>query len=468
MNISLNDSNALSGVLKIEVEKSDYEDKTEKNLREIRQKVNMPGFRKGMVPLGMVKKLYGGQVLAEELNKVVAKAVNDYIKKNKIEILGEPVPNETEQKKFDLENDERFEFCFDLAYRPEFDLTLSKEDKLIWHKIKIDDELVDKQIDSYTTTYGAYEQAEKSETDDMLKGLLVELVDGEPKPDGIMIESVIISPKFMKEKTEQEKFVDAGISEKIVFNPFKAYKGEETEIASLLKIDIEKAKEMKNDFSFEINEITRNKKAALNQELFDKIFGEGAVNDETEFRERTKAFIASQYAPESKYKFIKDFHKLLLDKTENIIFADDILKRWWIAANENKSEKDIEREYPLIVEGLKYQLAKEKLVRDFGIEVYDEDVKNAAEHAVKAQFAQYYGMMSVPENLVGNYVEKMLEKQETVRNLVDKVLEEKLTDVAKEKISIEEKEVTSDEFFSIEIKESEAETKKNEDKNIEN
>ncbi|MDR3266172.1 MAG: trigger factor family protein, partial [Tannerella sp.] len=242
MNISLNNKDAISGVLKIEVEKSDYEGNLNKNLHEIRQKVTMSGFRKGMVPMGMVKKIYGAQTLAEELNKLVAKSLTDYMKQNKIIILGEPVPNKTEQKKWDLENDERFEFCFDLAYRPEFDITLTKEDKLTRYKIKIDDEIIDKQIDSYVTAYSDYEQVEVSEEEDILKGLLVELADGEPNPEGIVIENAIVLPNHIKGKKEQIKFIGVGTGKIIIFNPFKAYKGSHKEIISLLNIEKEKVK----------------------------------------------------------------------------------------------------------------------------------------------------------------------------------------------------------------------------------
>ncbi|MDR0835705.1 MAG: trigger factor [Tannerella sp.] len=461
MNISLSNNDALSGILKIEVEKNDYESNLEKSLRDIRQKANMPGFRKGMVPLGMVKKMYGTQVRAEELNKLLSKTINDYIKENKLNILGEPLPNETIQKKMDLDNDENFEFCFDLAYRPEVDVTLSKDDKLTYYNIKIDDASVDEQINSYTKDYGTYEQTEKSEEGDMLKGILVELSNGEPNPDGIMIEDSVIWPKKMKGKTEQKKFIGAAIGKKIIFNPYKAFKGAEADIAILLKIEKAKTKEMKSDFSFELQEITHNKKAELNQELFDKIFGEGVVKDETEFRERIKSSLEAQYLPESEYKFIGDFHDLLLEKTENVTFADDILKRYFVLADEKNTKENIEQEYPQIVRSLRYQFAKDKLLKDYDLKILDEDVKKVAESAAKAQFAQY-GMMSVPDNLLDHYVKKMMEKQETVNNLVERAIEEKLTAVAKEKITVEEKEVTLDEFFKTETKESED---KNKDKN---
>jgi trigger factor len=455
MNISLNNNDALSGVLKIEIEKKDYEDSVEKDLRQVRRKANAPGFRKGMVPMSMVKKMYGVQALMEELNKIVVESMTTYMKENQISVLGEPISNEA-QKKVDWENDENFEFVFDLAYRPEIEVKLSKEDKLTYYKIKVDDEAVDRQIDSYASGYGTYEQAEKSEEGDELEGLLVEFADGEPKPEGIMVEKAIVIPKYMKGKTERKKFVGAGVGKKIIFNPFKAYKGSSADLALLLKIKETETKGIKSDFSFEVRTITHHKKAELNRELFDKIYGEGVVKDETEFREKTKVLLSEQYAPESDYRFMEDFRNLLLNKMENITFADDILKRWILVASEDKTEEDVEREYLWISDDLKYQLVREKLVRDFGITVEKYDVINIAERICKAQFIRY-GIVPVADMLV-NYVEKMLEKQETVKDFTERVISEKLTEAAKERISVEEKEVTSAEFFNIdnvETKESE-------------
>ncbi|MDR2384498.1 MAG: trigger factor [Tannerella sp.] len=454
MNISLNNSDALSGVLKIDVEKNDYEGNLEKSLREIRQKANIPGFRKGMVPMSMIKKMYGSYVLAEELNKIVTKSMTDYINENKINILGKPVQSKTDPKKLDLENDESFEFSFDLAYHPKLNFALSKKDKLTYYKIKIDDEMVNKQIDSYTNTYASFEEVERSEEEDLMEGLMVELVGGEPVSEGIVIKNAKVIPKYMKEETEQKKFIGIGVGEEIIFNPYEACKGLDTEVALLLKIDKEKAKEMKSDFSFEVQKITRNKKAELNVELYDKIFGEGVVKDETEFREKTKSVIAEQYTLESEYRFARDFHNLLLEKSKNITFADDILKRGLLATNENKTKEDIEIEYPLIAKNLRYQFAREKLVLDLGIEVRENDVKSVAERTVKVQYARY-GMMSVPESLLNNHVEKMMEDPDNVMKFTERAIEEKLTEIAKEKISIEEKEITCAEFFNMDIDENE-------------
>ena len=448
MNVSLKNNDAVSGILKVDIEKSDYTEQLNKNLSKLRQKVNMPGFRKGMVPIGIVNKLYGKQAMAEEVNKLVSEKLFSYIRENDIKILGEPIPSEKEQKDINFDTDEDFEFCFDIALAPEIGVKLTKKDKLDFYQIKVDDELIDKQVDSYCKNYGSYDKVDKVEEDDMVKGTVVELENGEPKPAGIFIEDAVLMPSYMKGKTEQKKFVGAMIEKKIVFNPNKAYKGAEAEIASFLKIGKDEVKDMKSDFSFEIKEITRHKSAELNQELFDRVFGSDAVKDEAGFRDKIKESLAEQFAPEGEYKFIGDMRELLISKAGDVSFADDILKRWLLISNEKTTKEAVDNDYPKVVEDLKYHLMKEKLVKDNDIKVENEDVEALAKRMAKAQFAQY-GMLSVPDDALNSYVEDMMKKQETVNHFVSRVIDDKLSAFMKDKITINEKEVTFEEFGNI-------------------
>lgn len=448
MNVSLKNNGAVSGILKVEIEKNDYAEQLSKNLQKLRQKVNMPGFRKGMVPIGIVKKFYGKQAMAEEINKLVSDKLFSYIRDNNIKILGEPIPNETEQKVIDFDTAEDFEFCFDIALAPEIDVKLTKKDKLTSYQIKIDDEIVNKQVDSYSKNYGSYDKVDKVEEEDLVKGTIVELEDGTPKAAGIFIEDAVLMPSYMKGKTEQKKFIGAKLGDKIVFNPNKAYKGAEAEIASFLKIDKDAVKEMKSDFTFEIKEITRHKSAELNQELFDRIFGQDMVKSEAEFRDKIKDSLAEQFAPESEYKFIKDMRDMVITKAGDVAFADDILKRWLLIANEKTTKEAVDNDYPKVVEDLKYHLVKEQLVKDNDIKVEKEDLEALGRRVAKSQFAQY-GMLSVPDDVLDNYTKDMLNKQETANNLVDRVIDEKLSTFMKDKITVNEKEVTAEEFGKI-------------------
>jgi trigger factor len=459
MNIFLKNNDALSGILKIEIEKSDYEGKVEKSLREMRQKANIPGFRKGMVPVGMIRKMYGKHALADELNAVTAKALTDYIKENNIMLLGEPIPNETEQKQIDLDNDEVFEFSFDLAFSPEINIDLSKEDKLTLYNIIIDDKVIDEHVELLRQSYGSYDNVEKAEVNDMIKGDLFELEEKEPKTDGIIVEDAIIKPSNIKGKIEQKKFLGATVEKTIIFNPYKAFKGDAAELSSLLKIDKENVKDIKGEFSFTIKEITRNNIAEINQELFDKVFGENSVKDENEFREKIRLLLSEQSATETKYRYSDDLHQLIMQKTENVQFADEILKRWLLAASENKTIEDIEREYPLIKNDLRYQLAKNELVKKLEIKINDSDVEDMAKQVATIQFQQY-GMTSVPEELASTYAKKLLDNQENARSIVERAIEEKLAEAVKEIITVEVKEVSKEEYNPN----SKEETKKEETK----
>jgi len=434
--------------LKIDIEKNDYAEQLSKNLQKLRQKVNMPGFRKGMVPVGMVKKLYGKQAMAEEVNNLVSEKLFSYIRDNDIKILGEPIPSETEQKAINFDTDEDFEFCFDIALAPEIDVNLTKKDKLTFYTINVDDEIVNKQVDSYCKNFGSYDKADKVEEEDLVKGTIVELENGEPKPGGIFIEDSVLMPSYMKGKMEQKKFIGAKPGDKIVFNPNKAHKGAEAELSSFLKISKDEVKSMKSDFTFEIKEITRHKGAELNQDLFDRVFGQDAVKDEAAFRSKVKESLAEQFAPESDYKLIKDMRDMLISKVGNVTFADDILKRWLLIANDKSTKEDIDRDFPKVIEDLEYHLIKEKIVKDNELKVEKEDIEALGRRVARSQFAQY-GMMSVPDDVLDNYVKDMLSKQETVNNIVDRVIDEKLSIYIKGVVTIEEKAVTVEEFGKI-------------------
>ena len=446
MNVSLKNNDAVSGILTLKVEKTDYDAQVEKGLRQYRQKANMPGFRKGMVPMGMIKKMYGKYVLAEEVNKVVSENLFKYISENKINILGEPIPNEAEQKPIDFDTQDEFEFVFDIAIAPEINVKLTKRDKLTSYEIEVDDEMLNKQIDSYRKNFGSYDSVEDDiQESDMVKGIVSELDNGEPKEGGILIEDAVLMPMYIKGKKEQAKFIGSKLNDIIVFNPHKAYKGAAAEIASFLKVDKEIAEEIKSDFRFEIKEITRHKEAELNQEMFDKVFGEGTVKTEDEFREQVKASLIEQFRPQSEYKFMLDARELLIKKAGDIQFADDILKRWLLTANEKTTVEKVEEDYPKVIEDLKYHLTKEKIVKENDLKVEDADLEHIAKQVAKSQFAQY-GMLSVPDDVLNNYAADMLKKKDTLQNIVDRAIEEKLSIWLKEQVKIEPKSITFDEF----------------------
>jgi len=448
MNISLMNNDAVSGIVKMEIKKNDYEEQVEKNLRQYRRKANMPGFRSGMVPLGLLKKMYGKHVLAEEVNKLVSDHLFKFIKDNDLQILGNPLANETEQQPIDFDVQEDFDFYFDLALAPVIELKLNKRDRLTRYVITVNDDMINQQIEAYRKNFGSYEQVEVIEEEDMVKGTVTELEDKHPKEGGIVVEDALLMPKYIKGKREQNKFVGAKLNETVKFNPQKAYKGATVEIASFLKVDKEVAQEITADFQFEIKEITRYKVAELNKELFDKVLGENAVETEEAFREKVTAVLAEQFQPQCDYKFMVDVRNLLIKKAGDVKLADSILKRWLLSSNKELNPEKVEEDYPQVVEDLIYRLTKDRIIKDNALKIEDSEVEEMAQKMVKAQFAQY-GMLSVPDHLLVKYTDDMLKNEESLLEIMDRAMDKKFAKWVNEQVKVETKEVTQDEFGKL-------------------
>lgn len=448
MNVSLKNIDTTQGIVKLEIVKADYAELVEKSLRGFRQKANVPGFRKGMVPMGMVKKMYGKHVLVEEINKLVSEKLFGYIRESKLNILGEPLPNETEQKEINFDTQEDFEFCFDVAFAPEIKIELAKTDKVPYFQVAVNDEMIGQQVDAYRANFGAYDQVEEVVEKDLIKGTVAELENGVPKEGGIVVEDAVLMPAYMKDEAEKAKFMGATKNSVIVFNPSKAYEGAEVEIASFLKVEKDQVADITGDFSFEIKEVTRHKEAELNQELFDKVFGEGVVTNEEEFKNKIREALTEQFTPQSDFKFLVDSRDLLVQKAGELAFSEELLKRWLLVANEKNTKESIEEEYSRIIEDLKYHLIKESLLKENNLKVEDADIENFAQRVAKAQFAQY-GMLSVPEEVLANYAKDMLKNKDTLQNIIDRAVEEKLAGWLKEQVELDIKEVSAEEFSKL-------------------
>ena len=446
MNVSLQNIDKVSALLTVKLEKADYQEKVDKALKHFRQNAQMPGFRKGMVPMSLVKKMYGKSALAEEVNKLLSETVYKYIQDNKVNILGEPLPNEDKQPEIDFDTMEEFEFLFDIALAPEFKAEVSTEDKVDYYTIGITDEMVDNQVKMYAQRNGKYDKVDAYEDNDMLKGLLAELdEEGNTKEGGIQVEGATMMPTYMKNDEQKAIFANAKVNDVLVFNPNTAWEGNAAELASLLKVDKEAAPEVKSNFSFQVEEITRFVPGELTQEIFDQVFGEGVVKSEDEFRAKIKEVIANQFVADSDYKFLIDVRKMMMEKVGKLEFPDALLKRIMRLNNQDKDEKFVEENYDKSIEELTWHLIKEQLVKANDIKVEQEDVTNMAKDATRAQFAQY-GMMSVPEDVLENYAKEMLKKKETVENLVNRVVEVKLAAALKTQVSLENKNISAEDF----------------------
>ena len=441
MQITQTELKNLTATLTITIEPADYQEDVQKELKQVRQKAQMPGFRPGMVPAGLVKKMYGKGILADVLNKKVGESLQKYIEDNKLAILGEPLPNNELTPAIDMDTQDTFTFAFDIAVAPEFDAKLNGKNKLTEYEIEVTDEMVENQVKSYTERFGEYTQAEEVAEGDLVKGLCKE-VDGE-----IVKEGAILNPQYMKQKTQAKKFFGAKKGAVITFNPTKAF-GSEVEVSSLLGITKEQATELKSDFTFEIQEITRHTAAAIDGELFAKVYGENNVKDEADFRAKVKAEIVANMAEDSKYKFGIDAKEAIMKKMEKVEFPVDFLKRWVLATNEKMTEEQLEKDFPQMIDELKWHLAKDQLMKEFNVDVQKEDVEAYAKEVAKMQFMQY-GLMHIDDQYLTSYAQEMLKQENQLRGIVERVAENKIYEALKGVAKIEKKSISHADFGKL-------------------
>ena len=446
MEITLQNVSDVKGMLTVKLVKADYEPKVEKALKAFRQKANIPGFRPGMVPMGLIKKQYGSAVKAEEINKMLQEAVYSYLKENKVDMLGEPLPNEDQQKQLDFDTMEELEFLYDIALAPKFDAALTSADTLPYYTIGISDEMVSNQVNMYTQRNGRYEKVEEYADNDMVKGLMCQLDEnGNTVEGGIQAEDAVVLPKYMKNAAQTALFEGTKVGDVITINPREAYDGNEAELSSLLKISKEEAANVNSNFSYQISEITRYVPGDLTQEIFDQVYGEGAVSSEEEFRARVKEDLAKQFVPESDYKFLIDVREYVMNRIGELKFADDVLKRIMHINNPDKDDAYVDEHYANTIKELSWHLVKEQLVEKAGIKLEENDLLNQAKENVRAQFAQY-GMTNVPEDMLTNYATEMLKKKESIEGLVNRAIETRLAAALKQEVTLDSKNVSLEEF----------------------
>jgi trigger factor len=444
MNIKFESADKINGLMTISIEQADYQEAVDKKLKEYRKKAQVPGFRPGMVPMGLIKKQYGTAVKVDEVNRILGEKLYEYVRENKIQMLGEPLPNEEKQQPQDLAGDGPFEFVFDIAVAPEFKAELTNKDKVNFYNIKVDDKLIDEQVQMYASQAGEFVEAQEWSGNDTLKGDIRQLdKKGNTLEGGITVEGGMIMPSYVKGEDEK-KFDGAKLGDIITFNPKKAYPDNDAEVAALLKTDKEAVKDLDADFSFQITEIRHFQPAAVDAKLFEKVFGEG-VKDEADFRQRIADSLKGQLVLNSDFKFLRDVRAYVEKKVGDLQFPEALLKRVMLNNNKDKGEEFVEKNFKASIDELKWHLIKEQLVAATEIKVEDADLKAVAKDAIRAQFAQY-GMTNIPEDVLDNYAEEQLKKRENVESFVERAIDMKLTQALKGIVKLTEKEVTLDEF----------------------
>lgn len=440
MEFTFKNSDATSAILTVKIQEADYASLVEKQLKTIRQKANIPGFRPGMVPMGLVKKQYGTAVKAEEINKLLQTKIFEYIKENKVDMLGEPLPIEEQQAAIDMVNDAEFTFEFEIALAPKFDATLTADDKLAYYKIQPTDEMIDSQVQAYAQRCGEYKQVESYEDKDMLKGSLVEAAE-----EGISVKDAVMMPTYMKNDEQKALFAGAKVGDVITFNPITAFDGSEAELASLLKIEKSEVAAHAGEFTFTISEITRFVASELNQNVFDAAFGKDAVKSEEEFRAKIGEQISERFAVDSDYKLLLDTRSYLMERIGKMEFPEALLRRIMEMNKAEGAESISEEDFQKSITELSWHLIKEQLAKKFEVKIDDNDVLAVAKAATRDQFMQY-GMGNVPEELLENYATGMLKQEKTREALINRAVDIKLIEAVKSTVTLNEEQISVEDF----------------------
>lgn len=440
MEFTLKNQDATSAILSVNIQEADYSALVEKQLKNFRQKANIPGFRPGMVPMGLIKKQYGTAVKAEEINKLLQTKIFEYIRENKIDMLGEPLPIESQQAGINMAEDKEFTFEFEIALAPKFDATLDKNDKLAYYRIQPTDEMIEGQVNAYAQRCGEYKKVDSFENGDMLKGTLTESVE-----DGIVVRDAVMMPSYMKNDDQKALFAGAKVNDVVTFNPSVAFDNNEAELSSLLKVEKGEVAAHNGEFTFAVTEITRFVASELNQTVFDAAFGKDVVTNETDFRAKISEQFEARFEVESDYKLLLDVRAYLTEKLGKFEYNESILRRVMEGNRAEGAESVSDEDFQKSLNELTWHLIKEQLARKFEIKVDDNDVLNVAKAATRDQFAQY-GMANVPEDLLENYAKDMLKQDRTREALVNRAVDVKLIEAIKGAVTLNEEKISVEDF----------------------
>ena len=447
MNVTKNQIDDLNATIKIQLDKDDYATRVSDALKDYQKRAVIDGFRKGKTPFGIIKKMYGKAVLIEEINKLIGESLSNYIQENDLNILGEPLPSETEQKELNLD-EESFEFVYDIALSPAMNVKLSKREKVPYYIIKVDDEMIDKQIESICKSNGELTPVDTIEGSEYVKGELIELgEDGKPKEGGIHVEDASLSVEHMKDEEQVKIFTGKQAGNEVIFNPSKAYPNK-TDYAALLQVSKEEAEHITSDFCFIISEIKRYVEAEVNQALFDKVYGEGNVKSVEEFRARVKEDLAKQFKAHSEYRLTVDARDKMLKKNEDVVLPETFLKRWMLATNKELTQEAVDKDFDSYRDEFKWQLIKGDMIKENSIKVEDEDMKAVGREVAAAQLQQY-GLYGLSDEQLDGFAVRLLENEKQRASLYDRALENKIFSVIKEGVKLEEQEISMDDFGKL-------------------
>jgi trigger factor len=439
MNVTTTKTGDLTATLRVEIKEADYQQKVADKLKDYKKKANIPGFRPGHVPAGLIKKQYGKPLLIDEVNQMLQRAVYEHIQKESLEILGNPLP--VEQTDIDWDNQKDFSFDFELGLSPEFSVEVSDKTKVPYLVIEADKAMIDRYVEDYAKRFGKMSYPTKVEEHAILKGAMVEVdAAGTPVEGGIEKSVTLTMSSLAKEKEAMGKQV----GDTLALNAKKSF-AKDFNLANVLGVSAQELEESTGEFTFTLSELSKLEPAPVNQELFDKVFGEGAVKSEAEFRDMIKADAEKMFVGESDRKFYEDLKKTVLEKTK-VGLPVAFLKKWMQTAGEKPMTADeVETQFPQMEESMKWQLVENKVIKDHKIEVKQEELIAFTQDLVARQMAQY-GQSPEPAELE-NIAKRVLENQEEAQRIADQLFSEKLVGFFKNAVSLKEKKVSFDDFL---------------------
>lgn len=444
MDVLENKIDDLNAVLTIKIAKEDYMETYEGSLKKYRKQIDMPGFRPGQVPTSVVKKKYGASILAEEIDKLLNEALQNHIKDNELNILGNPLPKSDDNQDIDWKNPADMEFSFEIGLAPQFELKLDKKTKYPFNTVKVDDSLVDKQIEDFAKRYGKLTPVDKSEDKDMIWSTFTELDENDKAKEGGFVHNSTVALEFLEDAKMKKKLTGVKTGDVLVLDPNTISKGD-ADMGAMLGISKEQAAAYTGNVELKVTEIKRMEPAEVNQELIDKVYGEGNVEGVDAMKEKISAELSQMFTQDSDRLFKRDFADITLEKLK-LDLPNEFLKKWILSSSKEEiSMDDVENEYDQYANSLKWQLVENRIIKDNDIKVEFEEVLNHTKNLLSSQYAQYGMMVPVDEELTAN-ARKVLENREEAQKLFEQLYDLKVISFLKETVKLQEKELSYDDF----------------------
>ena len=445
MNVNFEKTDEVNGVLTVAFVEDDYKAEVKKELNRLGMARPIKGFRPGHVPAALLQKFYGPQVKAQIVDRMLNKAVGEYLVNNHIAILGSPLMVDDD---INIDSQADFEFKLDLALAPEFELNVDKNITIPYYNITVTDEMVQRQNEGYRKRFGKQVPGEEAAIDSIVRGSLVELDEnGQVKAEGISAERTMIMPQRLTNEEQQQRFVGAKVGQEIVFNPHTACDGNAGEMASILNVERDEAEKVTSDFKMTVDEVMVNQIADMDQEFFDNVLGKDEAKTEDEYMAKLREVIAHELMADSNYRFTIDAEQVLRDRVGELAMPDDLLKRMLLREEKNTAE-DVEKNYPQARAQLQWQIIKNRAAESLKVSVDDNDRRRLAKLMAAQQFAQY-GMTNLPDDVVDNYAQKLMNDERYSEEIANRAFDDKFFAALKDAVTLQETEISIDEFNKL-------------------